>query len=187
MKFPQIAALTAACLISASCLKSSLPELGSVPEFQLTGEDGQVFRSSEQLSNKVWVADFIFTTCTGPCPRMTSQMHKLQEETKELEDVSLVSFTVDPARDTPAVLAEYAKRFNYDQERWHFLTGSKEDLTKLSSGAFHLNDAGGTLEHSTRFVLVDRKGRIRGYYDTTDATALQQLKDDIAQVRKEVL
>lgn len=188
MKILQFAALGAACLCLTACLNSGLPTLGEVPHFSLTNQEGQKFESTAALANKVWVADFIFTTCHGPCPRMTAQMHKLQEDTKELTDVELVSFTVDPKTDTPEVLAAYAKQFKADPERWTFLTGTAEALNKLSFDTFRLGNVGdGKLEHSTRFVLIDRKGRIRGYYDTTDATALPQLVEDIGKVRKEVL
>ncbi|WP_321472663.1 SCO family protein [uncultured Paludibaculum sp.] len=188
MKIPQLAALGAACLCLSACLSSGLPDMGQVPAFHLTNQDGQQYASTAALANKVWVADFIFTTCHGPCPRMTAQMHKLQEQTKEFTDVELVSFTVDPATDTPEVLSAYAKQFKADPEHWTFLTGPADALNALSYDTFHLGSVGaGKLEHSTRFVLIDRKGRIRGYYDTSDATALPQLVEDIGKVRKEVL
>lgn len=175
------------CLCLSACLSSGLPDHGGVPPFQLTAQDGKPFVSTAELSGKVWVADFIFTTCHGPCPRMTAQLKKIQDQVKDLTDVELISFTVDPATDTPEVLAEYAQRFHADPEHWHFLTGSQSDLQKLSYDTFRLGDTGSKLEHSTRFVLIDRKSRIRGYYDTTDASAIQQVVDDIAKLRKEVL
>lgn len=188
MKILQTAALAAASFCLTACLSSGLPTLGDVPAFTLTNQEGQKFVSTDALANKVWVADFIFTTCHGPCPRMTAQMHRLQEQTREFTDVELVSFTVDPATDTPEVLAAYARQFKADPEHWTFLTGPAEALNQLSFDTFHLgNVGGGKLDHSTRFVLIDRKGKIRGYYDTTDATALPQLVEDIGKVRKELL
>lgn len=188
MKILQPAALAAACLCLTACLDSGLPTMGEVPAFTLTNQEGQPFVSTAALANKIWVADFIFTTCHGPCPRMTAQMHRIQEQTREFSDVELVSFTVDPATDTPEVLSAYARKFKADPEHWTFLTGTAEALNKLSFDTFRLGNVGdGKLEHSTRFVLIDRKGRIRGYYDTTDATALPQLVEDIGKVRKEVL
>ena len=179
--------LAALGILSGCALKSSLPEYGKVPRFAFTAETGEPFRS-ESLTGRVWVANFIFTTCHGPCPRMTSQMRKLQTDLKDLNDVSYLSFTVDPDNDTPPALAAYARQFGADPERWHFLTGSKAELDALSYDTFHLGRVGGPqIEHSGRFVLVDRKGRIRGYYDSSEPEALQQLASDIVAVRGEVL
>lgn len=100
-------------------------------------------------------------------------------------DLQVVTFTIDPARDTPEVLAAYAKRFQADPNNWNFLTGSRADLRKLSWDTFHLSDLNGELEHSTRFVLIDRKSRIRGYYDTADSESIATLLDDITTVAKE--
>lgn len=170
----------------ACTLRSSLPVLGVVPPFELTAENGEAFRSVE-LAGQVWVADFFFTTCNGPCPRMSVQMRQLQESTRGLDDVRLVSFTIDPATDTPAVLAAYARRYKADAARWRFLTGPPERLRVLSSDTFHLAEVGGALEHSSRFALIDRKGRIRAYYDTAATNAIPQIVGDILRLRKELL
>lgn len=167
-------------------LRSSLPLLGVVPPFQLTAENGQPFHSRE-LEGKVWVADFFFTTCNGPCPRMSTQMRQVQQSTLDLPDVRLLSFTIDPAHDTPEILAAYARRYKAVSSRWRFLTGDPADLRRLSSDTFHLAEVGGSLEHSSRFALIDRKFRIRGYYDTSTTNAIPQLLDDIRKLRKEVL
>ncbi len=184
-KIVRLAAVCAVCLTLAGCLSSGLPTLGQVPNFTLTGEDGQPFRSSEQLANKVWVADFIFTTCHGPCPRMTAHMKRVQDATLDFADVELVSITIDPKNDTPEKLKEYAQRFGYDSEHWHFLTGSVEELNRIGNDTFHL--AGVGEEHGTRFAVVDRKGRIRAYYEISDTQSIQQLVEDIKKLRKEVL
>ena len=134
----------------------SLPSYGVVPDFMLTDQSGREFRSNERLNGKVWVANFIFTTCAGPCPRMTAQMREVRDAAKT-DDVRMVSFTIDPARDIRQVLAAYGKRFGADPDRWYFLTGSQEELHKLSRHAFMLGNVDGTLEHSTRFVLIDRQ------------------------------
>jgi len=168
----------------AGCLKSGLPELGEVPRFELTASDGSHF-GSEQLKGKIWVADFFFTTCNGPCPRMSAQMKKLQAATGA--EIQLVSFTIDPGHDTPPVLAEYATHFRADPARWHFLTGTAAELQRLSMDTFHLGDIGVKLEHSTRFVLVDGKMRIRGYYESNMPGLIPDLTEDIAKLRKEWL
>ncbi len=170
-------------LLLAGCSREpALPSYGVVPDFVLTDQAGKKFSSKEQLAGRVWVADFVYTTCMGPCPRMSSQMRRIQDSLKPGSAVTLVSFTVDPDTDTPAVLAEYAKRFHADPARWYFLTGTKPDLRKLSYDTFHLNDVGGNLDHSTRFVLVDGMGRIRGYYDTSEAENIPKLIGDIQRV-----
>ncbi|MDQ2949786.1 MAG: SCO family protein, partial [Acidobacteriota bacterium] len=104
------ALLVSTILLSACSPKAArLDNFGTVPEFQLTAQTGQPF-DSKVLAGNIWVADFIFTNCPGPCPRMTSQMHQVQEAVFKMPDVRLISFTVDPARDTPPVLAAYAKQ-----------------------------------------------------------------------------
>ncbi len=177
-------------LVASGCtLRSNLPELGSVPAFTLTAQDGTAF-SSESLQGKVWVADFIFTTCNGPCPRMSAQMRRLQnallKRTGTLDSLRLVSITVDPKHDTPPVLLEYSGHFRADPRIWNFLTGPEETIRKLSVDTFHVNTAVDRLDHSTRFILVDGKARIRGYYESTDANMLDQLTEDMEKLRKEV-
>lgn len=160
-----------------------LPRLGEVPHFQLTDQSGKTFDSTV-LDGHVWVADFVFTNCEGPCPRMTSHMHQLQTRTDK--DIRLVSFTVDPARDTPPVLEAYAKKFAYDASRWSFLTGEIATLNNLDEKAFKLGTvAEGELDHSTRFALVDQKGRIRGYYGLSDGNPVEQIAKDAERLQKE--
>jgi protein SCO1/2 len=170
-------------LVLTGCLRmpDPLPVLGEVPPFSLTSEANQPF-GRESLDGKVWVADFIFTSCPGPCPRLSSLMHQVQQSITGMPDVRLVSFTVDPKRDTPAVLTEYAARFHAQPERWHFLTGSQETLNRLTLTDFKLGSVDGSMIHSTRFVLLDRRSRIRGYYGTSDENPVQQLVRDIKRV-----
>lgn len=163
-----------------------LPSYGVVADFTLTDETGKSF-SSGRLAGKIWVADFFFTTCTGPCPRMSTQMNGVQKAIRDYPDVEIVSFTVDPKTDTPEVLAAYAKRYKADPGRWHFLTGPQETLNGLCRASFLLGNVDGSLEHSTRFVLVDGKSRIRGYYQTAEKEAIPQLLEDIQTLRKESL
>lgn len=157
----KITLLVVAILLGACGRQQPLPVLGQVPQFQLTDQSGKTFGMS-RLDGHVWIADFIFTHCEGPCPRMTSHMRAMQKETDP--SVRLVSFTVDPANDTPPVLESYGKQFGADDSRWKFLTGDTQTLNMLDHDAFHLGSVGAGLDHSTRFVLVDKKGRIRGYY-----------------------
>lgn len=168
------------------CMRPApLPVLGEIPPFQLTSETGQVF-DSHALDGHVWVADFFFTTCDGPCPMMSSKMHLIQTQTAaEMADVRLISFTVDPEHDTPPVMAEYAKHFKQDPSRWTFLTGATAKLNEVGLRSFKLNPVDGSMEHSTRFTLVDRKGRIRGYYISGDDGFMPKLMHDIRQLEQE--
>jgi protein SCO1/2 len=173
-------------LVLAGCGgKPPLPAFGVVPDFTLTDQTGAAFHSTAKLSKKIWVADFIFTNCPGPCPRMSSQMHQVQAALDGNDAVRFVSFTVDPARDTPPVLAAYAQHFEADPAKWYFLTGSEADLNRMSRGVFMLGNVDGSLEHSTRFALIDGAGRIRGYYLTSEPEAIPNLIADAKRLLKE--
>ena len=173
-------ALVAGLLLnySACSRREPLGEFNLIPPFELVDQTGAPFSSVAQLAGKVWIADFVFTNCNGPCPRMGSQMRQVQKALAGVQDVRLVSFTVDPARDTPNVLAAYAQRYSAQPGRWYFLTGSPATLNALSLDAFMLSRLTTQLDHSTRFVLVDRRGRVRKYYDTTEAGSIDALIAD---------
>ena len=172
--------------ITAACIKPApLAVLGEVPRFTLISETGQPF-DSHSLDGHIWIANFIFTTCDGPCPMMSTNMRRLQDQTAtEHPDVRFVSFTVDPARDTPPVLAEYAKRYKRDPNRWFFLTGDQAALHDVSLNGFKLQSVDGSMTHSTRFVLVDKQRRIRGFYITGEDGFQQKLIHDIRQLARE--
>src|SRR5881296_412133 len=161
---------------------------GTVPSFQLVNQNGQSFGSA-QLAGKIWIADFIYTTCPGPCPMISSRMSEVQKPL-EKTDVHLVSFSVDPEKDTPQVLRGYADKLQADPARWDFLTGPKSAIYKLSHDGFKLavsdgSDERGIPVHSTRMVLVDRRGQIRGYYDATEADAVTKLLADTNHLLRE--
>jgi protein SCO1/2 len=163
-----------------------LPNDGIVPPFQLVDQNGQSYGTA-QLQGKIWIADFVYSTCPGPCPMISSRMSETQKPLRDT-DVKLVSFSVDPQHDTPAVLREYAARLNAQPQRWHFLTGDKNTIYHLVRDGFKLAtaDAGeGGPVHSTRMVLVDRTGTIRGYYDATDADAITRLLADTTHLLRE--
>ena len=175
--------------VEVSALRQrTVSSYGAVPSFQLTNQNGQPFGSS-QLAGKIWVADFIYTTCPGPCPMISGRMSELQKPL-EKTDVHLVSFSVDPEKDTPAVLRGYAEKLQAEPERWDFLTGPKSVIYKLSHDGFKLavsdgSDAQGLPVHSTRMVLVDRHGQIRGYYDATEPEAITKLLADTNHLLRE--
>ena len=112
-------------------------------------------------------------------------MRQVQQLSSTIPDVRLVSFTVDPEHDTPAVLAQYALRYHAEPCRWRFLTGPREELNHLALDAFKLNTVDGSLNHSTRLVLIDGQSRIRGYYSTSDNDPVRQLVLDIKRVIRE--
>jgi len=161
---------------------------GTVPGFQLTNQNGQPFGSA-QLSGKIWIADFIYTTCPGPCPMISGRMSELQKPLDKT-DVHLVSFSVDPEKDTPEVLRAYADKLQAEPGHWDFLTGAKSAIYNLSHDGFKLavsdgSEAQGIPVHSTRMVLVDRHGQIRGYYDATEPEAITKLLADTNHLLRE--
>jgi protein SCO1/2 len=176
--------------------ETGLPALGRVPDFSLVDSHGQPL-SQAQLSGGVWVADFIFTHCPGVCPTLSAQMAKLQHTLPQVggEPVRLVSFSVDPANDTPEVLRAYAERFGAEQGRWLFVTGERDALYTLIGKGFHLavadrpeganTDGEGLITHSDRFVLIDPDLQIRGYYHGTDPESVQKLLRDLKQLKSD--
>jgi cytochrome oxidase Cu insertion factor (SCO1/SenC/PrrC family) len=160
----------------------------SVPEFALTERSGRPV-SLADLRGKIWIADFIYAQCTDTCPLQTAEMAKLQEFWTKDADLRLVSISVDPEKDTPQILARYAKRFHADSQRWLFLTGDKKQIVRLVEDGFHLPAASAVTRqgapiviHSPRFMLVDRDAQIRGAYDSGDRLSMQQLKADVASL-----
>ncbi len=161
---------------------------GTVANFELVNQEGQRFGSA-QLAGKIWIADFIYTSCPGPCPMISTRMSELQKPL-EKTDVHLVSFSVDPEKDTPHVLRGYAEKLHAEPKRWDFLTGRKSAIYNLSHNDFKLavsdgSDEAGMPVHSTRMVLVDRYGAIRGYYEATDADAVTKLLADTSHLLRE--
>lgn len=169
--------------------RNELPVLYEAPSFALTDQLGRPVDSSE-LRGKVVVANFVYTSCPDICPLLSAQMQALQRRLREeglLGDVQLLSFTVDPIRDTPSILRQYAERYRADSDNWRFLTGPEDVQVPLIVDGFHLgvqalppNPAEGSghagdapmgnyeVMHSGRFVVIDRRWQIRAYYDGRD-------------------
>ena len=188
-----LVALAGAAAVWKLLEREALPVYWEVPDFSLTERSGRTVTLAD-LKGKGWVANLIYTHCPDTCPFQTAEMAKLQREFAGEKDFRLVSITVDPERDTIQVLAEYAQRFRADPGRWLFLTGKKEAIYRLAEKGFRLSAVEvqesvpkpgpkSLLEwlqpvpayahhpgpsqpyiHSSRFVLVDRKGRVRGTY-----------------------
>lgn len=181
------ALLIVSLLLLAACQRREpLPSFTAVPPFALTAQDGrQVTR--DEYAGRVWIANFVFTTCPGPCPMLTSHMRSVQDLLEERSlDVPLASFSVDPEKDTPEVLTQYGKTFGADFTRWTFLTGDKQEIYDLilhgfllavSDGAVSAEySAGpGVITHSTRFALVDQQGQVRGYYQGEEPSVAAEI------------
>jgi cytochrome oxidase Cu insertion factor (SCO1/SenC/PrrC family) len=164
-----------------------LQRYGSVPQFWLVERSGKTTTLAD-LRGSIWIADFIYTTCQDTCPMQTAEMAQLQEQWKDRAGLKLVSFSVDPEKDTTTVLSRYAERYKADAQRWLFLTGAKEEISRLVQEGFRLSavalpgdgNVGSVIMHSPRFVLIDKQAQIRGYYDSRDPEAIQRLKNDVA-------
>ena len=151
----------------------------SVPDFSLTNQQGEPLGRSD-MAGKIWIADFIFTSCPTICPAMTQEMARLQSEFVA-DPVYFVSFSVDPERDTTEVLTRYAKAYGADDRRWHFLTGEKTHLYELAEQGFSLaaGHNGSEILHSPRFVLIKPNGNIHDYYDSRSRPAMLRLRRDV--------
>ncbi len=169
--------------------RSTAPRLekyAQAPQFQFTDQNGKSV-STEDLKGKIWVANFIFTRCAGPCPVMTSRMSALNQSLDDAKDVELITITVDPEFDTPEVLKKYSQRVG-GTERWKFLTGPKDKVEETVSKGFLqalAKEEDGMPIHSTRFILVDRDGWMRGFQDGNDPEVVQKLLMDIGEVLRE--
>jgi cytochrome oxidase Cu insertion factor (SCO1/SenC/PrrC family) len=148
------------------------------PTFSFVDQQNHPF-SSKDLLGHVYIADFIFTQCAGTCPTLSRKMAMLQTQLAS-PNIQFVSFSVDPAHDTPAVLAQYARKLNANPSRWHFLSAQAGPLADLLVG-FHF-PADEALAHSDRFVLVDDQGRVRGTYNALDDAELTQLQRDAGRL-----
>jgi protein SCO1/2 len=185
-----LVAVGAAAGVERLARRAPPPVLWPAPDFALTNRDGRTVRASD-LAGHPWLADFIFTRCGASCPLMTQRMARLDRELPRAAGVRLVSFTVDPAHDTPAALARYAASYGASP-RWLFLTGGGGEIAAVSRQGFKLGIAPGggapdqeAILHSTKMVLVDGRGRIRRYYDLFDAKAMAELPQDLEAVARE--
>ncbi len=180
-----LAALLAIALAAGACTHHQPPPvLGDAPSWQLTNRDGRTVSSTE-LAGAPYVVDFVFTRCVAICPAMTAQMERVTRDLPEGTEVKLVSFSLDPEHDTPDVLQAFAAK-RHAPDSWLFLTGTdQQQMFDLSEKGFKLSatlnrdDPAQPIIHSTRLVLVDAQGKIRGYYDSLEAEAMDKLRDDL--------
>lgn len=199
-----VAALFSVWIISfSSCTEEKalrvLPVYGPVDEnekvnhrvsnFSLISQDGKTI-TQKDFDDKIFVADFFFTTCPSICPRMTGQMQRVYEKFNDNADVMFLSHTVNPEKDTPAVLAEYAKKHNASSSKWIFATGDKKQIYDLARNSYLVDASQGDggdddFVHTQNFALVDKDKRIRGYYDGTDEKEVDKLIAEINVLLKE--
>ena len=165
-------------------INNDLPISGSVPDFEFTDSNGKII-TLKDMKGKVWVADFIFTTCTMACPIMTGNMNIIHKTFKNDNNVRIVSISVYPEYDTSDILKEYASRYNANTNRWHFLTGPEESVKKIIKTGFKIGDYEDIIFHSEKFALVDISGNIRGYYNGMKTQDMSQLKKDINKLLRE--
>lgn len=158
--------------------------------FTLTECTGHTVTRAD-LQGKILVVDFLFTGCSLTCPVVNRCMAQIQQLTTNQPDVRLVSLTVDPRDDTPAVLAQYAEQFGADTNRWLFLTGEKSELYNLIGNSFLTQGPGdpfnympGNFTHTERIAVVDATGRVRAYFDGLRDDAAQAVIAEIAELRK---
>src|SRR5579862_3277728 len=172
------AGLTALFAIAAGYLQWKFQEppldrIKALPDFELTERSGAKVRLAD-LKGKVWLADFIYTTCPGPCPIISRHLAAMKEQALAGDGVRFVSISMDPESDTPAVLQKYAERFHAPADQWLFLTGDKQKVQDLVRNGFLLAmvdaqaQAGQPIIHSTKLALVDKQGVIRGFYEGVD-------------------
>lgn len=167
---------------------SNLERISKVPGFQLTDQTGKPV-TLDDLKGKIWAANFIFTRCKGPCPITVLRMQDLSTKLKKVRgNVELVTFTVDPEFDTPEVLKAFGEQQGADPASWKFLTGTPDAIKNIViTGLLQpiAKEPDGTPAHSTRIVLVDGEGWLRGYHDGLDPEAVQKLMVDIGELLRE--
>lgn len=161
----------------------------TIPDVALTAQSGKEFRSAA-FRGKIVVADFFFASCQGICPVMNNQMSRVQKAFAGNPELQLVSYTVDPDRDSSQTLQRYADRFKADTAQWKFLTGQKKSIYDLARYGYFLSVEPGNGDsedfiHSPQLVLLDRQSRVRGYYDGTDSVSVGQLIEDIGVLLKQ--
>jgi protein SCO1/2 len=159
-----------------------------IANFSLTNQNGKTITQAD-YKDKIYVADFFFTTCQTICPIMTDHMVKIQEELKDDDEVLLLSHTVTPEIDSVGQLKKYAMEKGVDDAKWNLVTGDKKEIYDLARKSYlaakDVPYSENDLVHTENFILVDKKKRIRGFYDGTDPEAIEKLLADIQILKQE--
>ena len=165
-------------------------EIHTIPPFEFVNQDGEKV-TEETYENKIYVADFFFTTCPGICPRLTKNMQKLQEAFKDDDNVLLLSHTVMPWKDSVPLLKKYAIKNKIDSKKWNLVTGNKEEIYNIARTAYFADEDfvktqdESAFIHTENFILIDQKGRIRGVYNGTLAIETERILRHIKMLKKE--
>ncbi|MEZ4889897.1 MAG: SCO family protein [Crocinitomicaceae bacterium] len=179
--------------INPEVVDTSLQRVGighTIGDFSFTNQNGQTI-TRKDVDGKVYVVEYFFTTCGSICPIMNTQMQRVQKKYAQHDDFKILSFTVDPKNDTVAQMKRYAAQHHANDKQWWFLTGDKEQLYDLARKSFfvlkpaeaeNVGDAGSDFIHTNNFVLIDKKQRIRGYYDGTNPQSVDSLITDIEKL-----
>lgn len=183
-------------IVEKGTVDSSLLHKGyghKIGNFSFLNQTGEII-SQKEVEGKVYVAEYFFTTCKSICPVMNKEMMRVYNVYGTNDAFRILSFSVDPETDTVAQMKRYADEHGAPKNNWHFLTGNKDSLYRLARTSFfvlkpaeaqNLGDAGGDFIHTNNFVLVDKKKRIRGYYDGTSSTSVDSLIHDIQHLIEE--
>lgn len=191
-------------LVTSSCIeqkKERLPIFGekeisgsdtiyhTIGNFRLVNQDSTVV-TRNTVRDKIYVADFFFTSCRTICPVMKTQMHRVYKAIEEDPEVLIISHTIDPEYDTVGLLRDFADRLGVESDKWHFLTGNKDSIYHLAQTGYFVTAMEAEAEpdgfiHSGAFLLIDKKGRIRGKYDGTNEAEVGQLLEDIETLKRE--
>jgi len=161
----------------------------TIPYFYFRNQDSMLVRSTD-LKGKIWVADFFFTSCSTICPRMTSNMKKLNESLQDLsKQVQFISFSIDPETDVPSVMKKYSQRYGINASNWVFLTGNEVETHRLGIENFLIyagqeEQAVDGFAHSEAFTLVDKEGYVRGVYNVSQPDQLEKMENDIRKLIK---
>ncbi len=161
----------------------------TIPDFRFVSQNKDTI-SAKTLQNKIYIADFFFTSCPTICPVMKKNMLKVYEKIKGQQDIMILSHTIDPAHDSPAVLKQYATDLGVSGTQWLFVTGNREEIYKIGQKHYMVvagadSTAKGGYIHSGAFILVDKAKHVRGVYDGTEKKTIDLLLLDIEKLRKE--
>ncbi|AWG23539.1 SCO family protein [Flavobacterium faecale] len=168
----------------------SLKTFHKIPAFNLTNQDGKSV-TDKTFDNKIYITDFFFSTCPGICPKMTANLAVVQEAFKNDDSVLLLSHSVTPDKDSVPVLKAYANEKGVISNKWHLLTGKKEEIYNLARNFYYVEEDQGVKKsindflHTENFVLVDKSKHIRGIYNGLNAASVQQLIADVKLLEKE--
>lgn len=160
-----------------------------IADFRLVNQNGDTI-TQQNYENKIYVADFFFTTCQTICPVMTDHMREIQNELKDDSDILLLSHSVTPEIDSVAQLKRYARQKGVDDSKWNLVTGDKKQIYRLARQSYMAVKTNGTgdaydMIHTENFMLIDKKRQIRGYYDGTKRKEIDRLLEDISILKKE--